>query len=204
MSLNKNLKAKYRGGSRAVATTKMERFVIIVNGISKPFNQLLRTSFVKFLGCCSSPRSVSEVEKRTHHKKLAERKRIDNQFFYNPQKVYRSMKGDAISIEKAPTKEDVESFWKGIWQKGTIFNDKADWLPQLEKKYCNNVTATEYNINRTILDKVIQKIQINKAPGNDRIIGYWHKLTENLLHTEIIELNCSSTRYIQINPYQTG
>ena len=55
------------------------------------------------------------------------------------------------------------------------FNDKADWLPQLEKTYCNNLTATEYKINETILDKVIQKIQINKAPGNHRIIGYWYK-----------------------------
>ena len=51
----------------------------------------------------------SKVEKR-----IAERKRISNQFFYNPQNVYRPMKGDAISIEKVPTKEDVESFWKGI------------------------------------------------------------------------------------------
>ena len=52
----------------------------------------------------------SKVEKRRHHKKLAKRKRINSQFFYNPKRVYRSMKGDAISIEKAPTKEDVESF----------------------------------------------------------------------------------------------
>ena len=89
----------------------------------------------------------SKVEKCRHNNKLAERKRINNEFFYNPKKVYRSMKGDVISIEKVPTKETVESFWKEIWQKGTIFNDKADWLPQLEKTYCNNVSATEYHIN---------------------------------------------------------
>ena len=85
----------------------------------------------------------SKVEKCRHHNKLAERKRINKEFFYDPKKVYRSMKGDAISIEKIPTKEDVENFWKGIWQKGTIFNDKADWLPKLEKTYCNNFTAAE-------------------------------------------------------------
>ena len=37
------------GGSRTAAASKMERFVIIVNGF-----QLLH------LGCCSSPRSASE------------------------------------------------------------------------------------------------------------------------------------------------
>ena len=40
---------KTRGGSRTAATSKMERFVIIVNG----FRAL-------HLGCCNSPRSASE------------------------------------------------------------------------------------------------------------------------------------------------
>ena len=39
---------KIRGGSRAAATSKMECFLIIVNG------------FQRLLGCCSSPRSTSE------------------------------------------------------------------------------------------------------------------------------------------------
>ena len=30
-------------------------------------------------------------------------------------------------------KEGVERFWKEIWHKGMIFNDKVDWFPQLEK-----------------------------------------------------------------------
>ena len=38
-----------RGGSRTAATSKMERFVIIVNGFHEGLH----------LGCCSSPRSVS-------------------------------------------------------------------------------------------------------------------------------------------------
>ena len=42
-----------RGGSRAAATSKMERFVIIVNGW-KHYHKALH------LGCCSSPRSASE------------------------------------------------------------------------------------------------------------------------------------------------
>ena len=41
--------AATRGGSKAAATSKMKRFVIIVNGFHKAFH----------LGCCSSPRSAS-------------------------------------------------------------------------------------------------------------------------------------------------
>ena len=117
----------------------------------------------------------SKVKKLKHHKKLPEYKRIDNQFFYNLKKVYWLMKEDDISIENISMKESVESSWKGIWEEGTTFKNKADWLPQLEIMYCNKVTATEYNINRTILDKVIQKLQINKVLGNDHITGYWYK-----------------------------
>ena len=48
-----------RGGSRTAATSKMERFVMIVNGwkpltiITKSYHKALH------LGCCSSPRSAS-------------------------------------------------------------------------------------------------------------------------------------------------
>ena len=42
-----------RGESRAAATSKMECFVIIVNGYHK----------VLHLGCCSSPRSASDRSK---------------------------------------------------------------------------------------------------------------------------------------------
>ena len=71
----------------------------------------------------------SKAEKLRHHKKLAKSKRINKQFFHNPKKVYRSMKRDAISIENVPAKEGAESFWKGIWPKGTISTIKLTGSP---------------------------------------------------------------------------
>ena len=49
--------AMFRGGSRTAATSKMERFVIIVNG----FQPLTIITKALHLGCCSSPRSASDV-----------------------------------------------------------------------------------------------------------------------------------------------
>ena len=46
-----SMKLRVSGGSRGAATSKMERFAIIVNG------------FQLRLGCCSSPRSASESSK---------------------------------------------------------------------------------------------------------------------------------------------
>ena len=85
------------------------------------------------------------------------------------------MKGNNITIEKLPEKEAVENFWKDVWQNEASFNGKEEWQQKLEKTYCRNVTTTNYNIDRKILDKVIKKIQINKAPGCDLINGYWYK-----------------------------
>ena len=42
-----------RGGSRTATTSKMEHFVIIVNGLLNYYHKVLH------LGCCSSPRSAS-------------------------------------------------------------------------------------------------------------------------------------------------
>ena len=117
----------------------------------------------------------SKSEKLKHDKRLSERKQINNQFFKSLKQVYRSMKGNSIIVEKLSEKEVVEKFWKDVWQNEVSFNYKAEWLQQLEKTYCRNITATNYNIDRKMLDKVIKKIQISKAPGSDLINGYWYK-----------------------------
>ena len=55
----KNIKTVIRGGSRTAATSKMERFVIIVNGF-QDYHKALH------LGCCSSPRSASGNNDNLH------------------------------------------------------------------------------------------------------------------------------------------
>ena len=57
------------------------------------------------------------------------------------------MNGNNIIVENLPEKELVEKFWKDVWQNEASFNDKAEWLQQLEKTYCRNVTTTNYNID---------------------------------------------------------
>ena len=52
----------FRGGSRGASTSKMERFVIIVNGFQR-FQAL-------YLGCCSSPRSASKFTSQTSFSKF--------------------------------------------------------------------------------------------------------------------------------------
>ena len=50
---------KIKGGSRATATSKMERFVIKVNFYHKALPAVNYYHKAIHLGCCSSPRSAS-------------------------------------------------------------------------------------------------------------------------------------------------
>ena len=146
----------------------------MLHGLTKKLgNTKMRTLEIKLALLKQDLRSKSE--KLQHEKKIIRKKRIINRFFKSPKQVYRSMKGNNIIVEKLLEKEAVEKFWKDVWQNEASLDDKAEWLQQIEKTYCRNVTATNYNIDRKMLDKVIKKIQINKAPGSDLINGYWYK-----------------------------
>ena len=60
LRLHRSLLSRFilpRGGSRAAATSKMERFVIIVNGFQLPAVNYYHKAL--HLGCYSSPRSAS-------------------------------------------------------------------------------------------------------------------------------------------------
>ena len=93
----------------------------------------------------------------------------------NPKSVYKLMKGDNKPVKKIPLKEDVESYWTELWSKEVIHNDKAPWLDTLGQEYCTNVQQTQYTINEETFDKVVNKMQNGKSPGNDLIVGYWHR-----------------------------
>ena len=101
-----------------------------------------------------------------------------------------------------PGKKAVEKFWKDVWQNEASFNDKAEWLQQVEKTYCRNARATNYNIDRKMLDKeVITKIQINKAPGSDLINGIGIKI---LPATEISYQFYLTNKFILTRHYLDG
>ena len=46
----------------------------------------------------------------------AKRKWINKQFAENPRKVYRDMAGDAIEVQQPPDKEDLEQFWRPLYE----------------------------------------------------------------------------------------
>ena len=67
-----------------------------------------------------------------------------------------------------PSQENVERFWKGIWESRSQVNyENTLWMKQLKKEYCNKVTTKTYQITEDIIETAVNKIQPNKAPGRD-------------------------------------
>ena len=118
----------------------------------------------------------TKSEKLKYHKKLYERKTINRNFSCDPKSVYRTIKGNRITAEKIPTKYEVETFWKNIWQAADkTFNDNSSWLSELEMTYCSDVQPKQYKITKDTLKTALNKIHLGKCPGRDSLIRYWFK-----------------------------
>ena len=106
---------------------------------------------------------------------MIETKRLNRKFACDPKSVYRSMKGNTIEVKDMPTKDDIQAFWKSIWNVKIDYNTNAPSINELRTSYCGNENQKGYEINLETLNKALSKIQNNKMPGQDMIIGFWYK-----------------------------
>ena len=136
--------------------------------------------------------------KVNYHRKKIQRGRINRLFPKKPTLVYRSFRGGTVEINKASSMDEVEKFWKDIWGKKVNFNEKSIWLRTLESEYCKNIKPKLYQMTTTVLDAVISKIQNNKAPGIDRITGFWYKSLHSYRHELALLFNKAFSGLIHI------
>ena len=52
--------------------------------------------------------------------------RLKNTFKMDKNKFYREMGKTQVTVEKPPSKEEVEKFWTSIWGTWKEFNEEAD------------------------------------------------------------------------------
>ena len=49
-------------------------------------------------------------------------------FENNPQKAYRELREERVEITNPPTKEEIENFWRSIYENDKSYNDNAQWI----------------------------------------------------------------------------
>ena len=107
---------------------------------------------------------------------MIEQKKINKLFNEDPKKVYRTMMGSTITPKNILSKQNAETFWKGVWNNPSESNvTNVDWMKELVSKYCLNVLQKLYKIDKMTTDHTINKLKPNKTPGRDMITGYWYK-----------------------------
>ena len=69
---------------------------------------------------------------------------------------YRTMKGSTMTPKSITSKQDVETFWKGIWNNPSESNvANVDWMKELESNYCLNAMQKLYEIDKMAIVKAI-------------------------------------------------
>ena len=64
--------------------------------------------------------------------------RQNNTFKSDKKKFYRKLGSKQIIVEKAPTRDEIEIFWKKTWGIHKVFDENAEWLKK-EEAWCNGL-----------------------------------------------------------------
>ena len=101
---------------------------------------------------------IRKYEKRTKFY------RQNNTFQSDKKKFYRERGSKQINVEKSPTTDEIEIFWKKIWGTHKEFTENAKWLKNEEAR-CNGLEEQEWNeITTTELKNALRKTQKRKSP----------------------------------------
>ena len=96
----------------------------------------------------------------------------NNEFTNKPEKFYSKLRGTSIKVDKLPSKENIESFWKPIFETEKKYNKKCKWLQDDEKSI--NASKDEFQqISIKEINDATMKFSNWKSPGIDNIQNFW-------------------------------
>ena len=113
------------------------------------------------------------AEIRNKEKKI-NTKQINKQFAENPRVVYRNMARETIIVQEPPKKEEVERFWKPLFEDPRQ-HQESQWIETIKEKNRGKQQMSELVITEEVVRKKIREFSNFKAPGVDKIPNFWLK-----------------------------
>ena len=105
--------------------------------------------------------------------KLRKKQFEENRDFKNsPDKYYKQLRGTDIRIEKFPDKEDIDNFWRPIFETESRYNNEAPWIAEYE----NTINIEEYEfppISKDEITEAIKNFANWKSAGIDNLQNFW-------------------------------
>jgi len=124
----------------------------------------------------------------SRYQKRQKQFRQNNDFINKPSKLYDEMRGNKITVNEPPTKEQVETFWKPMYETKKQFNKNAPWLRDYQSSVENIIPASYTNITPMEITNSSSKFSNWKSPGIDKLQNFWwnkltniHSLTSTIL-----------------------
>jgi hypothetical protein len=85
---------------------------------------------------------------------------------------YQCLGAKTIAIKDQPHMEEVESYWKSLWEENVKHNEKAEWIRREEREKTNSLNWIPVGMETT---SFLSKTHNWKSPGNNQITNYWLK-----------------------------
>lgn len=128
--------------------------------------------------------TLSKLNYRLQRYETSAKRREQNAQFKNNEKIfYRNLNAndtDQLADRPAPTKEDLQTFWGGIWSEPAEHNKGAEWIQKEREKFANKEKMGWESITPEEVTRVISRAHNWKSPGIDNIHNFWLK---SLKHT---------------------
>ncbi|GAB1605922.1 hypothetical protein Ahia01_000874600 [Argonauta hians] len=181
VNLNRKIKFLRRNISQiavVIQCTKTKAYTKHQNNLKKKWTEQLGDSKVKIFESKLhqlKQELTAVTEKLRYRTRTQKRREINSLFSRDAKAVYRNFKEERIPLQKIPSEEQVYTFWNDIWGKERKYNRNAEWLRELEQKYCTQTEGSSYMIGNTVLENVLRKVPNGKSPGPDLITGFWYK-----------------------------
>ncbi|XP_026323226.1 uncharacterized protein LOC113232673 [Hyposmocoma kahamanoa] len=128
---------------------------------------------------------------RLRRYKKSQQRRNDNTIFTTNEKLfYRNLQKPSNSTNEenntntnnasTPTKEQLETFWSGIWEDQVQHNDKATWIT-VEETNWRAIDEMEFEeITEFDITSITDRLHNWKSPGIDKIHNFWYKKLTSL------------------------
>ena len=78
-----------------------------------------------------------------------------------------------------PDQDEAKKFWDGIWSEEKVHNADADWLKNIKDELKDIPEQEKMLITTEKMRIILKKMPNWKAPGPDRVQGYWLKNFKN-------------------------
>ena len=95
--------------------------------------------------------------------------------YENKAELFERLEKVDRSNDLRPDSEESKRFWSEIWDQPVLHNNNAGWLKKVEKDLENVTKQEDIKISINKVKKQLRKMKNWKAPGPDRLQGFWIK-----------------------------